>query len=54
MYDVKCEALTNMDSFNEVLVEEPVSECRDMATSNASLPIAHQSQLVATALYNGH
>ena len=28
-----------MDSLNEVLVEEPVSECRDMATSNASFPL---------------
>ena len=26
-------------TFNEVLVEEPVSECRDMAASNASLPL---------------
>ena len=33
------EALTNMDSFNEVLVEEPVSVYRDMATSNAIFPL---------------
>jgi len=50
-----CEAVhcTNMDSLNEVLVEEPVSECRDMAMSNASLPLLQLCLTISHWVING-